>query len=131
MNLSELPIDTRVLLYFHIRSTEQDLTGNINQDTHIPYVKFREGIFTQLSVGGANIMLSINKFGGMCKLFDASYCLTAIQKSLKNNRQRYIVRNLLMQFMDELQFDMHINPDTAYNYKWDMVNLIIKDKLFG
>ena len=67
----------------------------------------------------------------MCRLFDASYCLTAIQKSIKGNSQRAVVRNLLWQFMDELEFDMHINSDTAYNYKWNLVNQIIKDKLFG
>ncbi|GEM_PF-5834725 len=133
MNISELPIDARALLYFHIRSTEHYLTGKINEDQSIPYVKFRERTLTQLAIGGADVMQMqvINRFGGMCRLFDASYCLTAIQKSIKGNSQRAVVRNLLWQFMDELEFDMHINSDTAYNYKWNLVNQIIKDKLFG
>lgn len=133
MNISELPIDARALLYFHIRSTEHYLTGKINEDQRIPYVKFRERTLTQLAIGGADVMQMqvINRFGGMCRLFDASYCLTAIQKSIKGNSQRAVVRNLLWQFMDELEFDMHINSDTAYNYKWNLVNQIIKDKLFG
>lgn len=133
MNISELPIDARALLYFHIRSTEHYLTGKINEDQSIPYVKFRERTLTQLAIGGADVMQMqvINRFGGMYRLFDASYCLTAIQKSIKGNSQRAVVRNLLWQFMDELEFDMHINSDTAYNYKWNLVNQIIKDKLFG
>ena len=133
MNISELPIDARALLYFNIRSTEHYLTGKINEDQSIPYVKFRERTLTQLAIGGADVMQMqvINRFGGMCRLFDASYCLTAIQKSIKGNSQRAVVRNLLWQFMDELEFDMHINSDTAYNYKWNLVNQIIKDKLFG
>lgn len=133
MNISELPIDARALLYFHIRCTEHYLTGKINEDQSIPYVKFRERTLTQLAIGGADVMQMqvINRFGGMCRLFDASYCLTAIQKSIKGNSQRAVVRNLLWQFMDELEFDMHINSDTAYNYKWNLVNQIIKDKLFG
>ncbi|MDO5589023.1 MAG: hypothetical protein Q4G12_08905 [Bacteroidales bacterium] len=133
MNISELPIDARALLYFHIRSTEHYLTGKINEDQSIPYVKFRERTLSQLAIGGADVMQMqvINRFGGMCRLFDASYCLTAIQKSIKGNSQRAVVRNLLWQFMDELEFDMHINSDTAYNYKWNLVNQIIKDKLFG
>lgn len=133
MNISELPIDARALLYFHICSTEHYLTGKINEDQSIPYVKFRERTLTQLAIGGADVMQMqvINRFGGMCRLFDASYCLTAIQKSIKGNSQRAVVRNLLWQFMDELEFDMHINSDTAYNYKWNLVNQIIKDKLFG
>ena len=133
MNISELPIDARALLYFHIRSTEHYLTGKINEDQSIPYVKFRERTLTQLAIGGADVMQMqvINRFGGMCRLFDASYCLTAIQKSIKGNSQRAVVRNLLWQFMDELEFDMHINSDTAYNYKWNLVNQINKDKLFG
>ena len=133
MNISELPIDARALLYFHIRSTEHYLTGKINEDQSMPYVKFRERTLTQLAIGGADVMQMqvINRFGGMCRLFDASYCLTAIQKSIKGNSQRAVVRNLLWQFMDELEFDMHINSDTAYNYKWNLVNQIIKDKLFG
>lgn len=133
MNISELPIDALALLYFHIRSTEHYLTGKINEDQSIPYVKFRERTLTQLAIGGADVMQMqvINRFGGMCRLFDASYCLTAIQKSIKGNSQRAVVRNLLWQFMDELEFDMHINSDTAYNYKWNLVNQIIKDKLFG
>lgn len=133
MNISELPIDARALLYFHIRSTEHYLTGKINEDQSIPYVKFRERTLTQLAIGGADVMQMqvINRFGGMCRLFDASCCLTAIQKSIKGNSQRAVVRNLLWQFMDELEFDMHINSDTAYNYKWNLVNQIIKDKLFG
>lgn len=133
MNISELPIDARALLYFHIRSTEHYLTGKINEDQSIPYVKFRERTLSQLAIGGADVMQMqvINRFGGMCCLFDASYCLTAIQKSIKGNSQRAVVRNLLWQFMDELEFDMHINSDTAYNYKWNLVNQIIKDKLFG
>ena len=133
MNISELPIDARALLYFHIRSTEHYLTGKINEDQSIPYVKFRERTLTQLAIGGADVMQMqvINRFGGMCRLFDASYCLTAIQKSIKGNSQRAVVRNLLWQFMDELEFDMHINSNTAYNYKWNLVNQIIKDKLFG
>lgn len=133
MNISELPIDARALLYFHIRSTEHYLTGKINEDQSIPYVKFRERTLTQLAIGGADVMQMqvINRFGGMCRLFDASYCLTAIQKSIKGNSQRAVVRNLLWQFMDELEFDMHINSDMAYNYKWNLVNQIIKDKLFG
>ena len=133
MNISELPIDARALLYFHIRSTEHYLKGKINEDQSIPYVKFRERTLTQLAIGGADVMQMqvINRFGGMCRLFDASYCLTAIQKSIKGNSQRAVVRNLLWQFMDELEFDMHINSDTAYNYKWNLVNQIIKDKLFG
>lgn len=133
MNITELPIDARALLYFHIRSTEHYLTGKINEDQSIPYVKFRERTLTQLAIGGADVMQMqvINRFGGMCRLFDASYCLTAIQKSIKGNSQRAVVRNLLWQFMDELEFDMHINSDTAYNYKWNLVNQIIKDKLFG
>lgn len=133
MNISELPIDARALLYFHIRSTEHYLTGKINEDQSIPYVKFRERTLSQLAIGGADAMQMqvINRFGGMCRLFDASYCLTAIQKSIKGNSQRAVVRNLLWQFMDELEFDMHINSDTAYNYKWNLVNQIIKDKLFG
>ena len=133
MNISELPIDARALLYFHIRSTEHYLTGKINEDQSIPYVKFRERTLSQLAIGGADVMQLqvINRFGGMCRLFDASYCLTAIQKSIKGNSQRAVVRNLLWQFMDELEFDMHINSDTAYNYKWNLVNQIIKDKLFG
>lgn len=133
MNISELPIDARALLYFHIRSTEHYLTGKINEDQSIPYVKFRERTLSQLAIGGADVMQMqvINRFGGMCRLFDASYCLTAIQKSIKGNSQRAVVRNLLWQFMDELEFDIHINSDTAYNYKWNLVNQIIKDKLFG
>lgn len=133
MNISELPIDARALLYFHIRSTEHYLTGKINEGQSIPYVKFRERTLSQLAIGGADVMQMqvINRFGGMCRLFDASYCLTAIQKSIKGNSQRAVVRNLLWQFMDELEFDMHINSDTAYNYKWNLVNQIIKDKLFG
>lgn len=133
MNISELPIDACALLYFHIRSTEHYLTGKINEDQSIPYVKFRERTLSQLAIGGADVMQMqvINRFGGMCRLFDASYCLTAIQKSIKGNSQRAVVRNLLWQFMDELEFDMHINSDTAYNYKWNLVNQIFKDKLFG
>ena len=133
MNISELPIDARALLYFHIRSTEHYLTGKINEDQSIPYVKFRERTLSQLAIGGADVMQMqvINRFGGMCRLFDASYCLTAIQKSIKGNSQRAVVRNLLWQFIDELEFEMHINSDTAYNYKWNLVNQIIKDKLFG
>ena len=84
MNISELPIDARALLYFHIRSTEHYLTGKINEDQSIPYVKFRERTLTQLAIGGADVMQMqvINRFGGMCRLFDASCCLTAIHKEL-------------------------------------------------
>ena len=94
MNISELPIDARALLYFHIRSTEHYLTGKINEDQSIPYVKFRERTLSQLAIGGADVMQMqvINRFGGMCRLFDASYCLTAIQKSIKGNSQRAVVR---------------------------------------
>lgn len=131
MNLESLSADARALLYFHIRSTEQELTGKVSDDIHIPYVKFREQTLSKLSVGGVDIMTVTNKFGGMCKLFDTAYCLTAIYKSIKGNSQRAVVRNLLWKFMDELEFDMHIDTDWAYNYKWNLVNIIIKDKLFG
>ncbi len=42
-----------------------------------------------------------------------------------------MVRQLLWKFIDELEFDMRIDSDWAYNYKWNLVNKIIKDKLFG
>lgn len=131
MNFGSLPIDARALIYFHIRSTEQELTGKVSDDLNIPYVRFREKKFSELSVGGVDIKTATDKYGGMCRLFDTVYCLTAIYKSIKGNAQRAMVRQLLWKFIDELEFDMHIDSDWAYNYKWNLVNKIIKDKLFG
>lgn len=131
MNLESLPIDARALIYFHIRSTEQELTGKVSNDLNIPYIRFREKTFSELSVGGVEIRVATNKFGGMSRLFDTSYCLTAIYKSIKGNSQRAMVRQLLWKFIDELECDMRIDSDWAYNYKWNLVNRIIKDKLFG
>lgn len=131
MEISELPIDARALLYFHIRNAEQHFTGNISEDITVPYVKFREKILSQLSVNGGDVMRATNKFGGMVRLFDFALCMNAIQKSIKGNSQRAAVRNLLLQFMDELEFDMHVDHNLAYRYKWELVNQIIKNKLFG
>lgn len=131
MDISELPIDARALLYFHIRNAEQHFTGNISEDITIPYVKYRERILSQLSVNGVDVMRATNKFGGMVRLFDFALCMDAIQKSINDNSQRTVVRNLLWQFMDELEFDMHIDHNLAYSYKWGLVNQIIKNKLFG
>lgn len=131
MNLESLPIDARALIYFHIRSTEQELTGKVSNDMNIPYVRFRDKTFSELAVSGVEIRVATNKYGGMCRLFDTAYCLTAIYKSLKGNAQRAMVRQLLWKFMDELEFDMHIDSDWAYNYNWNLVNRIIKDKFFG
>ncbi len=129
MNLESLPADARALLYYHISSTEQELTGKVSEDMNIPYVKFREQTFSKLAVVGLGAV--INKFGGFYRLSDTEYCLTAIYKSIKGNNQRAMVRHLLWKFMDELEFDMHVDTDWAYNYKWNLVNRIIKDKLFG
>ena len=131
MNLESLPVDARALIYFHIRSTEQELTGKVSDDLNIPYVRFREKTFSELAVSGVEIRVATNKFGGMCRLFDTSYCLTAIYNSIEENSQRSMVRQLLWKFIDELEFDMRIDSDWAYNYKWNLVNKIIKDKLFG
>lgn len=131
MNLESLPVDARALIYFHIRSTEQELTGKVSDDLNIPYVRFREKTFSELAVSGVEIRVATNKFGGMCRLFDTSYCLTAIYNSIKENSQRSMVRQLLWKFIDEREFDMRIDSDWAYNYKWNLVNKIIKDKLFG
>lgn len=131
MNLESLPIDAKALLYFHIRNTEHKLTGKVSDDMNIPYVRFREKTFSELAVGGVEIRTATKKFGGMCRLSDTSYCLTAIYNSIKGNAQRAMVRHLLWKFMDELEFDMHIDSDWAYNYKWNLVNRIIKDKFFG
>lgn len=131
MNLESLPVDARALIYFHIRSTEQELTGKVSDDLNIPYVRFREKTFSELAVSGVEIRVATNKFGGMCRLFDTSYCLTAIYNSIKENSQRSMVRQLLWKFIDELEFDMRIDSGWAYNYKWNLVNKIIKDKLFG
>lgn len=42
MNLESLPIDARALIYFHICSTEQELTSKVSDDLSLPYVRFRE-----------------------------------------------------------------------------------------
>ena len=131
MQLNELSIEARALIYFHIRATEQRLTGNISNDLTIPYVKWRENALENLSIGGVEINNATKKFGGIIRLTEPENSLIAIQKSLKGNVQRGLVRQLLWEFMDELEFDMHINSDIAYNYKWTLVNHIIKDKLFG
>lgn len=132
MRLSDLSVDTRALLYFHIRNTEQRLTGAISNDETIPYVKWRNKTLSDLSVGGVEVNNATQKFGGMGQLImRPENCLLAIQKSLKGNAQRATVRNLLWNFMDELEFDMRVNSNEAYSYKWDLVNQIIKDKLFG
>ena len=94
------------------------------------YPKVRSS-HSELAVSGVEIRVATNKFGGMCRLFDTSYCLTAIYNSIKENSQRSMVRQLLWKFIDELEFDMRIDSDWAYNYKWNLVNKIIKDKLFG
>lgn len=130
--IKELPEETRTLLYLHIRSMEQHLTGSVSKDISIPYVKWRENTLAQLSTSGIDINKCTNKYGGLGQLVvNPEYCLLAIQKSLKGNIQRNTVRQLLWKFMDELEFDMHIDSNTAYFYKWDLVNQIIKNKLFG
>lgn len=131
MNINELSEDARALIYFHIRATEQRFTGNISNDLTIPYVKWRENTLVNLSIGGVEINNATKKFGGIIRLTEPENALIAIQKSLKGNVQRELVRQLLWKFMDELEFDMHLNTDIAYNYKWTLVNHIIKDKLFG
>ena len=130
--IKEFSVETRTLLYLHIRSMEQNLTGSLSKDINIPYVQWRDKTLTQLSEYGIEINKCTNKYGGLGQLVvNPEYCLLAIQKSLKGNIQRNTVRQLLWKFMDELEFDMYIDSHTAYSYKWDLVNQIIKNKLFG
>lgn len=133
MLLNDLNINARALLAFHILCLEQQITGDISQDSSIQFVKARNQAITDLGVGDADIERAINSNGGKYLLQDWSACLKAIQSNLKGNSQRERVRNLLWALADDLEFDFRFGMDHApiYAYKWDMVNQIIKNKLFG
>ena len=58
-----------------------------------------------------------------------------LANSLSRNTQRQFCRTHLWRLVDELEFDYlksnPFNDELVYNYKWNMVNKILKDKLFG
>jgi len=131
MEIKDLSPEAKSLLFWHICVTEMMLIGHMSKDTNIPYVKFRERTLAELSVNTADVDYSTSKHGGKNALYNTEICIKAIQSALKGNTQRATVRNLLWKFIDELEFDFHINSDWAYNYKWNLVNRIIKDKFWG
>ena len=133
MILNDLNITARGLLAFHIISLEERITGCLSDDNSVQYVKMRNKAFEDLQVDNYDIETAVNSAGGKYLLQDFSTCLKAIQSNLKNNSQRDRVRSLLWSLADDLEFDFCYGMDHGpiYAYKWDLVNRIIKNKLFG
>ena len=133
MLLNDLNINARGLIAFHILSLEKQVTGDISNDNSIPYVRARNQAISDLCVDDSDINYALSANGGKYSLQDLASCLKAIQSNLKGNSQRERVRNLLWSLADDLEFDFCFGMDHApiYSYKWNMVNQIIKNKLFG
>ncbi|MBD5386739.1 hypothetical protein HDR70_02475 [bacterium] len=133
MILNDLSKYARGLIAFHIYMLEQHFIGYTPSDTQVHYVRERNKALLDLNVTNDEIKTALEENGGKNNLYNFSTCLKAIQSNLKGNSQRTRVRNLLWLLIDELEFDYRYGKDhdPIHYYKWDLVNQIIKNKLFG
>ena len=132
--IQTLSTEAKVLLFFHVYSVEWCLLGKpVNDDS--TYCKKRDDFLKAISVPDSEVSQISFKYGGDRALMDYEDTLRKLANSLKKNAQRQFCRTQLWRLIDELEFD-HLksnprNDELVYNYKWNLVNKILKDKLFG
>ena len=132
--IQTLSTETKVLLFFHIYSVEWFLLGKpVDEDT--TYCRKRNEFLKAISVSDSEISQISVKYGGDQALMNYEDTIKKLANSLKKNSQRQFCRTHLWRLVDELEFDhLKSNPrsdELVYNYKWNIVNKVLKDKLFG
>ena len=132
--IQTLSIESKVLLFYLIYSVEWALIGRPQHDDS-NYCKERDKFLKSIETTFDEQTEISLKYGGDQELMDYERNMKKLANSLNKNSQRQFCRTHLWRLVDELEFDYlksnPFNDELVYNYKWNMVNKILKDKLFG
>ena len=132
--IQALSNESKVLLSFHIMTVESTILGYQPHDDN-GYCRKRDEIAFAAATSPMVAQRVIGPYEGNAHFGHYSQNIKALAKSLRNNEQRRLCKQLLWNYIDAMEFDYldsnFQNDNIVYNYKWDIVNRELADRLFG